>query len=211
MTTPRNALRVLVVAADPLSRTGLAAILSDRTECEVVGQISGNDDLEPGLEAYRPDVIVWDVGWEPGSDLERLADLRGDSPPIVALLPDEDHALEAWNSGARGLLFRDVDADMLASALLAVSQGLTVTDPQIAPPIPQLDDPPPSLIEPLTPRETEVLALLAEGLANKTIAQRLNITDHTVKFHVNSILGKLDAQSRTEAVSKATRLGMVIL
>ena len=69
----------------------------------------------------------------------------------------------------------------------------------------------PALVEPLTPREMEVLQLLAQGLANKAIAERLGISDHTAKFHVNAILGKLDAESRTEAIVQAVRLGLVIL
>jgi DNA-binding NarL/FixJ family response regulator len=92
----------------------------------------------------------------------------------------------------------------------AAGQGLVVHDPSLAPgPGPGRD--PAVLVEDLTPRETEVLQLLADGLTNKAIAQRLGISDHTVKFHVNAVLGKLDAQSRTEAVVQASRLGLLQL
>ncbi|HKZ50710.1 MAG TPA: response regulator transcription factor, partial [Dehalococcoidia bacterium] len=125
---------------------------------------------------------------------------------------DNAQAAEAWASGAQGLLLRDVDAAILLTALRAVSQGLVVLASELAaavPPARARGAMP--LAEELTPRELEVLQLLAEGLPNKSIAQRLGISEHTVKFHVNAILGKLGAQSRTEAVILATRLGLVLL
>jgi two-component system nitrate/nitrite response regulator NarL len=130
----------------------------------------------------------------------------------VALLPDEAQAPEVWASGVRGLLLRDAGAETLQAALQAIGQGLVVLDPSLAlSPLPVLEPGLDSLVEELTPRETEVLQLLADGLTNKAIAQRLGISDHTVKFHVNAILGKLGAQSRTEAVVRATRLGLLLL
>jgi two-component system nitrate/nitrite response regulator NarL len=98
--------------------------------------------------------------------------------------------------------------------LRAVVQGLIVLDDSFAAALlREVDDtpPPPELAESLTPREAEVLQLLTQGLANKAIAQRLGISDHTVKFHVNSILGKLGVQSRGEAIVQAMRLGLVAL
>jgi DNA-binding NarL/FixJ family response regulator len=88
---------------------------------------------------------------------------------------------------------------------------LVVFDPSLALEPSPARDPSLTLVEDLTPRETEVLQLLADGLTNKAIAQRLGISDHTVKFHVNSVLGKLGAQSRTEAVVRASRLGLLLL
>jgi DNA-binding NarL/FixJ family response regulator len=102
---------------------------------------------------------------------------------------------------------------MLLAALIAAGQELVTLDPRLAETLlrstPQ--SPPDHLIEALTPRELEVLQLLAEGLPNKAIARQLNISDHTVKFHVNAIMSKLNAQSRTEAVVQATRLGLILL
>jgi DNA-binding NarL/FixJ family response regulator len=95
---------------------------------------------------------------------------------------------------------------------MAAAQGLVVLDPSLSNPALLARDPSsPSLVEELTPRELQVLELLAEGLPNKVIARRLGISDHTVKFHVNAVLGKLGAQSRTEAVVRATRLGLILL
>ena len=110
------------------------------------------------------------------------------------------------------MLLRDVDADTLIASASVVSRGVVALDPRFT----SAALPPRSLphalssVE-LTPRERQVLRLLAEGLPNKTIAHNLDISDHTVKFHVNSILSKLGAQSRTEAVITATRLGLILL
>jgi two-component system nitrate/nitrite response regulator NarL len=209
-------LRVLVVADDPLARAGLAVLLSEQPDCMVVGQVSGQGDLPAQAAVYRPDVVLWDLGWERTPDLvaslEQMGELAEDGLPVVALLPDEAQAPEARASGVRGLLLRDASAETLQAALQAARQGLVVLDPSLAlSPFPVIEPGLEFLVEELTPRETEVLQLLADGLTNKAIAQRLGISDHTVKFHVNAILGKLGAQSRTEAVVRATRLGLLLL
>jgi two-component system nitrate/nitrite response regulator NarL len=203
-------LRVLVVADDLLARAGLAALLAQQPGCAVVGQVAGGASLSAELEALRPDVVAWDMGWEPTAAMERLAGLGDGRPPVVALLPAPTYAAEAWANGARGILLRDADVASLSSALAAAAQGLAVLAPELALAVfasraraqsaPDAD---------LTPRELEVLRLMAEGISNKSIAYRLDISEHTVKFHVNSILRKLDAQSRTEAVINATRQGFV--
>ena len=182
-----NDLRVLIIADDPLTRAGLAALLANQTGCIVVGQIAGEGDVSAQLEVFRPDVVVWDIGWDPTLSIERLADLSDASVPILALLPDAVHALETWSSGSSGLLLRDASVTTLLSALSSLAQGIVVFDPELAD------------------------AVMSEGLANKDIAYRLDISEHTVKFHVNSILGKLGARSRTEAVINATRMGLVLL
>jgi two-component system, NarL family, nitrate/nitrite response regulator NarL len=202
----------MLVADDPLVRSGLAALLADQPGFVVTGQMPGSTDLSVGLGVYVPDVLVWDLGWDPTTSLDRLADLRDAGIPVVALISDEIHASSAWIAGARSLLLRTVDAAHLGAALVAAARGLVVLDPALATTMLSTRDRlpmPPG--EDLTSREREVLQYLAEGLPNKAIASRLNISEHTVKFHVNAILGKLGAQSRTEAVVRASRLGLIIL
>ncbi len=202
---------MLVIAEDPLARAGVAALLADHAECDVVGA-SGEEDLELGLEASHPDALVWDLGWDPAPALERLAHLGELALPIVVLLPDATSAREASDAGASGLLLRTVDGSTLVGALQAVVQGLMVLDPTLAPYLALARDVEREAVaQELSPRELEVLRLVAEGLPNKSVAQRLGISEHTVKFHVNAILGKLDAQSRTEAVMRAMRLGLIPL
>jgi DNA-binding NarL/FixJ family response regulator len=202
-------LRVVIMAHDPLARAGLAALLSNQAGCHVVGQIAPDGDWLPELDLYRPDVIVWDLGWESGPPPEALADLSEDGPPVIALVADEESALEVWTAGARGMLFRHTPTETLLAAIHAVAHGLAALDPALARALPLARSVPPG--DDLTPRELEVLRLVAEGLANRAIALRLDISEHTVKFHLNAILGKLGAQSRTEAVVQAARRGLIAL
>lgn len=203
-------LKILIVATNPLARMGLAALLTGQSGVTIAGQTTGGINLADEIDLYRPDAIIWDWGWENQPD--RLADVRDTHLPVLALLNNAAQAGEAWASGASGLLLHDADAESLVAALHALDQGLLVIDPALSeslfPTALPIQDSP---AEPLTPREMEVLQLLAEGLPNKTIASRLSVTDHTVKFHVNAIMGKLGVQSRTEAVVRATRLGLIIL
>jgi len=213
-------LRVLVIADDPLARAGLAAVLADRSGIIVCGLASSLDDLRAASDLYRPDVLLWDAGWHPAPSVARLVDLET-HVPVAILLPDEADARQAWAAGARGLLRRDAEPSRIAAALAAAVHGFVVIEPDFAEALRSaLPSVPPgssegvrrvALVEPLTPRELEVLRLMAEGLPNKTIAVRLDISEHTVKFHVNTILGKLSVASRTEAVVRATRLGLILL
>ncbi len=205
--------RVLLIADDLLTRAGLAALLARTSSCEVVGQAASAEEVAAAFTTYVPDAALWDLGWQAEAALERLAELADSSPPIVVLLADDAWAAAAWTAGARGLLRRTAPVEALAASLEAVAQGLIVCDSGLATALfsaslPALATPPLAV---LTPREREVLQLLAEGLPNKAIAQRLSISEHTVKYHVNALLGKLDAQSRTEAVVRATRLGLILL
>ena len=206
-------LRVLVVSHDPLARAGLAALLDQQPGCNVVGRVADDEVKSPSLEVYKPDVLVWDLGWNSVPGLERMGEITegitGDAPPVLALVADQSQADEARIAGARGVLLRETDAGVMVPALFATARGLVVLDPSLAAraTTPRSSDPVPDL----TPRERQALSLLGEGLPNKTIASRMGISEHTVKFHVNSILGKLGAQSRTEAVTRATRLGLILL
>ncbi len=211
MSITADDLRVLVVAADALTRAGLAALLSDQPGCTVAGQVDGDSDLSAELQAYTPDVLVWDLGWEPAAALERLAELPEGSPPVVALLADDAYAADSWTAGARGLLFRDAEAARLVAALTAVARGVVALDPRLASAVVSAREQALPRAGVLTPREMEVLGLMARGLPNKGIARELAISEHTVKFHVNAILGKLGSQSRTEAVMQATLLGLIPL
>jgi DNA-binding NarL/FixJ family response regulator len=204
-------LRIAVVAADPLARHGLASLLAREPGLSVAAQV---DAAERGLDRPLPDadLAVWDLGVGAGPPLDRLAEAARAGLPVLALIHEEEDTVPALAAGARGVLFRDATAERLASALRAVREGLIVLDEGLGahalrPPQPAT----PVLVEPLTSREREVLQFLAQGLANKAIAQRLGISDHTAKFHVNAILGKLGAESRTEAIVQAARLGLVVL
>jgi DNA-binding NarL/FixJ family response regulator len=205
---PANAVRVLVVAADDLTRAGLAALVAEAPGFAVAGQTRDSDRLLEDISLYGPDMVVWDASESPDR-LTVLADLE---TPVVAIVAGEDAAALAWGGGARGILPRTVGRASLAAAMRAVAEGLTTVDARLAGAIVPSSGPGPlPPVDNLTPRELQILQLVAEGLPNKSIAATLHISEHTVKFHVNSILGKMGAQSRTEAVTLATRLGLIRL
>jgi DNA-binding NarL/FixJ family response regulator len=224
-------LRVFLVADDPLARAGLAVVLASLPDCIVAGQSAGDAGVQSALAVYRPDVVLWDLGWdagrvsssgsqtvaagqgrEPHTPVEQLAGLREDGYAVVVLLADAAYAAAVWAAGVRGLLPREASATTLGVSLQAVAQGLVVLAPAfVTALLPTRSEPPMPLTEALTRRELEVLQLVAEGLPNKTIADHLHISEHTVKFHLNALMGKLAAQSRTEAVVRATRLGLLLL
>jgi len=198
---------VLVVSPDPLARAGLSALVASSEGLALAGEV-GPGEAAAVAARRGPRAVVWDIG--PGAAPPAAERLRELGVPVVALAFDAAQAGEALGAGARGLLPRAAGAPALAAAVVAVAQGLLVLDPGLAggllrAPAPHGEG------EPLTPREREVLALLAQGLANKSIAARLGISEHTAKFHVNSILAKLGVDSRAEAIVRAARLGLVVL
>lgn len=217
-----NTLRVLIIADDHFARGGLAAILEAEEAITLVASQESTDDLSQAVATYRPDVILWDLGWESAEGIRRLDLYFGESterregmidlPPVLALVAEPDDSDEAREVGAAGVLLRNASPQKLAHSLHAIHAGLLVFDPEFEAhlfvPAPSPIEP---LVEPLTPRELEILHLIASGLTNKAIARKLDISDHTVKFHTTAIFGKLDVTSRTEAVVRATRAGLILL
>jgi DNA-binding NarL/FixJ family response regulator len=213
-------IKVMIIAEDPLARAGLAALLENERGISIAGSMASDAVSNDMLALYLPDVILWDVGWESGSqepqetsaEIDWSDALMEDGPPLVALISDESQAVFAWTSGAQGLLDRGSPGSEVMIALQAVTHGLTVMKQEFGVQLmPTIEGSEISPLEPLTAREFEVLQLLAEGISNKELAQRLEVSEHTVKFHVNSIFRKLGAQSRTQAVVRASRLGLILL
>ncbi|MCB0062751.1 MAG: response regulator transcription factor [Caldilineaceae bacterium] len=204
--------RVLVCAGDLVGRLGLTALLQDDALIAVAGQCAPDDDLSAAFTLYTPDVVLWDMGWSATDTVAALNEVVEQGPPVLAMIADVEDAAAVWAVGPRGLLLRDGSPDALKAALTALAHGLSVFDPTLtdAGVGPRLSNEE-LLIEPLTAREMDVLQAVAQGLSNKRIAQHLMISEHTVKFHINAILGKLGAQSRTEAVVRATRIGLIRL
>jgi len=205
-------IRVLVVAEDPSVRAHLSSVLGEDPACVVAGAVDPTRESALGLEA---DVALVDAGRDTQDTIERLEVLDRLAMPAVALVPDAFSGRRALAAGARGALARDAESSTLIAALRAAAHGLAVADPSLATPAALvLDRATASAAAPaeeLTPREREVLQLLAEGLPNREIARRLGVSDHTVKFHMNTIFSKLDVHTRTEAVARAARVGLIIL
>ena len=218
---PHAPLRILIIAAYPIARAGLAAILGGYDDLAVVGQSAGGEGLAALVAATAPEVLLLDRGAGDEEALERLERLLAGRAGLGALVlgteRGEDAVLDALGSGARGYLPRESDGDELAAAVRAVAAGLLVLHPAPAAALLErlLERPrlpaPTGPGEALTPRELEVLQALAGGLTNRAIARQLAVSENTVKFHVSSILTKLDAASRAEAVALAARRGLLLL
>ncbi len=166
----------------------------------------------------RPDVVV--AAWDEGDSDLIVALAEAMSPHGIPLLvvgdaPTPAELAEVLRAGARGVLLPEAAGPEVAAAVDAVARGLLVLDPALASlltsGVPARIAQPEEAVEALTEREREVLQLMALGIPNKAIARRLNVTEHTVKFHVGSILAKLGASSRTEAVARAARRGILAL
>jgi len=205
-----GAIRVLLASASAVRRAGLELILKQSSSFKLVGAVHSTQMIGQRAAELQPDVI--------------LADFDRESPviahnglPVVALIdnPTAAWAAQALRSGVKSILPREAGSEEIVAAIHAAYTGLVLLDPAVAQQIVERIGSPASQIPPsyesLTPRENEVLAMLAEGLANREIADRLGVSDHTIKFHISSILDKLGASTRTEAVTLGLRMGLIVL
>ncbi len=198
-------LRVLLVAEDAIARAGLRA-LAERAGLQVTADVAPDELTRALLEAA--DTVVWDAGASGSFDGLQSA---ASQLPVLALPWSVEQARDALAAGARAVLARDRLEEQLPASVQAALLGLLVVDEALAEAVVRPPTPADALVEPLTPRETEVLQLLAEGLTNRRIGERLGISEHTAKFHVNAILGKLGARTRGEAIAQAARSGLLLL
>ncbi len=215
-------IRVLVLAAYPAVRAGLGALLNQDPDLQPVEPVIPRSTLrhQAGDEATgaiglgaEPDVIVADLAGLLDGSADDLTDAYP-RVPLVLLGADPASDGPGLTAGPIAYLAPDADALTLAAAVRGVALGLTVVDPDLtlAAGFHAHGAPQPVAVgagEPLTAREREVLSLVADGLPNKAIARELGISEHTAKFHVGSLLAKLGAGSRTEAVTLATRRGLL--
>jgi DNA-binding NarL/FixJ family response regulator len=193
-------IRVLVAASHSVNRAGLKGLLETLPDIAVAGAVSAAELAEAALELC-PDVILWQLS----PDEDAGAVLRALDRHSVVLLTS-NAAIEMIRAGASGVLLPEVTGEQIGIALRAVAAGLGIFPPE------HIDSPAlPRNSATLTARETEVLEMIAEGLANKEIAWRLGISEHTVKFHVSALLGKLGAATRAEAISAGIRQGAIML
>jgi NarL family two-component system response regulator YdfI len=211
-------IRVFIVAASPLMRAGLQSMLADG-HVDVAGTAADFDAISGQLVDVEPDVVLVQIAADAHEDLlNTLEDTEiAREYPVIVLSEQTKSAWlsDALRTGVRAVLPGDVTPEQLRAALEAAVTGLVVIHASeldtVLPAPAALSLPIRELAEALTPREREVLQMISAGLGNKEIAGRLSISEHTVKFHVASILGKLGASSRTEAVSIGIRHGLVLL
>ncbi|HCF28586.1 MAG TPA: DNA-binding response regulator [Cyanobacteria bacterium UBA11049] len=214
-------MRVLVAATDSIVRAGLESILRASPDLLVVGVASDLDSVVALITAQSPDVVLMELGLQDEEPVsEKLVPLSTLTEVAIVLLGDTfqgDWITEALRLGVRAVLPRRATAEEILQAVVAAAAGLVVLHPDaidlLLPVLSSVTQPvhEATLVQALTPREIEVLGMLAEGLGNKAIARRLSISEHTVKFHVSSIFTKLNARSRTEAVTLGARQGLIML
>lgn len=211
-------IRVFIVAASPLSRAGLQSMLAG-SRVDIAGTAADFESISSQLVDLGADIVLVETDADTQDEfLNAIEDAEIAQEYGVVVLSEQPKAAwlsKALRAGVRAVLPRDTTLEQLRTALEAAAAGLVVVHPSeldavlpatVSSPV-AVDE----LLEPLTRREREVLQMLAAGLANKEIAARLAISDHTVKFHVASILGKLGVSTRTEAVSAGIRRGLVML
>lgn len=210
-------LRVLIVSASPLTRAGMQVLLEGERGLRVAGT------TEPAGAAVlaaqvQPDVVLLDAGAGEMEDLEAIGRLTAAQPgmPVVALAESTAAAEQALALGTASLLPASADGPTVSAALLAAAHGLvSILRADLVDILPAEERVDPGPAEPpaesLTPRELEVLQWMARGLTNRQIAMKLRISEHTVKFHAGTVLGKLSARSRTEAVARAIALGWILV
>lgn len=207
-------IRILLVEDQTLMRQGMKTILDLEPGLEVVGEAP---DGEAGVQAalnLRPDIILMDVQMPKMDGIEAIAAICSVWPEariiILTTFRRDDYVFEGVRAGAVGFVLKDVPADELVQTVRRVHAGEVFIQPEIASRLlRELLSPQDLPIEPLSEREHEVLVLLAQGHSNREIAGRLVIAEGTVKNHVSNILGKLQAENRTQAADIARRYGLI--
>lgn len=206
MSKPKS-IRIAIVDDHAMTRTGLRFFLNAYDDLELVGEATNSDEALALCQKLQPDVILMDMVMPGLNGVQTTRRIREQYPQIqvLALTSFEQDELvqEALQAGAIGYLLKNVSAQELAEAIRAAHQGQATLAQEVANAVVSMAHQKPNLGHDLTQRERQVLALLVEGLSNAQIAERLTISQATVKYHVRGILNKLGATSRTEAVSLA--------
>jgi two-component system, NarL family, response regulator LiaR len=208
-------IRVFLADDHPVVRQGLRILLDSRDGIEVVGEAGDGEAAVAGVERMRPDVVLMDLVMPGIGGVAAIRRIRervpGTRVVVLTSFAADDQVIPAVQAGAAGYLLKDVEPRGLEAAIRLVHEGEALLDPQIAGRVMQeVARPSPNAdIALLTPREHEVLRLLARGLSNRELADTLVVSEKTVKTHVSSILTKLGVHDRTQAALLAVREGLV--
>lgn len=209
-------LAILIADDHPVFRKGLRALLAAMPEVELVGEATTGAEAVRMAEQLQPDVVLMDLQMPGGSGLTAIREIVQTSPHIrilvVTMFQDDDSVFAAMRAGARGYVLKDMDDVEIARAIVAVGNGEAIFSPAIAerlmsffsarPPLPV------EIFPELTESERQVLRLMAQGVNNEEIAQRLSFTHKTVRNYVSNIFGKLQVADRAQAIVKAREAGL---
>ncbi len=216
MNKPHNPIRLVLVDDHAILRQGLRAVLEREADLLVVGEASSEAEAVAVVRATGPHVVLLDLKLSAGSDYEGLvlcAKLSAEHQDLGLLVLttflDEDLVVRAVHAGARGYVVKDVDTTELVRAIRAVSAGDSAFDSRSAAAVVRSLSGRGETRQQLTEREVEVLRLLAAGLSNNKIGEKLYISATTAKFHVSNIMRKLEVSRRAEAVYAASKRGLI--
>lgn len=209
---------VLVHSSNLIMQAGLESIIATNPALQVVGSGTAKV-IGARVEEVQPDVVLLEWEGDEQGILVELAFVSELTAPAVVVLSDnfeQNWATEVLNNPVQAILPRRATAEQIIASIVAAALGLVVLHPDVSEELWHRHHAvsrvaPSTPLQALTGREIEVLGMLALGLGNKTIAKQLGISEHTVKFHLSSIFGKLNASSRTEAVTLGARLGLILL
>ena len=215
------AIRIIVADDHHVVRTGFAALLDTQPDFTVVGTACDGTEAVRICRELSPDVVLMDVRMPVMDGIEATRQLADDPGPRVLILTTfdlDEYVFDALRAGASGFLLKDVTAERLFEGVRVVAAGEALLAPAVTRRLiseftrlrPRPDAPPSGALAALTPRETQVLRLVAEGLSNPEIAARLVVTEETVKTHVSHVLTKLGLRDRTQAVVTAYETGLVV-
>ena len=221
MTSMTSPVRIIVADDHVVVRTGFAALLETQPDFTVVGTASDGEQAVRMSRELSPDVVLMDVRMPVMDGIEATRQLSGGPRPRVLILTTFDldqYVYDALCAGASGFLLKDVTAERLFDAVRVIAAGEALLAPAVTRRLisefarlrPRRDGAPAPALGTLTPRETQVLRLVAEGLSNPEIAARLVVTEETVKTHVSRMLSKLGLRDRTQAVVTAYESGLVV-
>lgn len=212
-------IRILLADDQALFREALRTLISLQTDLEVVGEAANGEEAIKMARTLRPDVVLMDLQMPILDGVKATRQLHTEQPAcrVIALttFDEDEYVFEGLRSGAVGYLLKDAPSENLFAAIRAAARGESFLQPSVTTRVlaefSRLSDQPispaASLLDPLSERETEILRLITNGLSNREIADKLFITEGTVKNHVTNILGKLDVRDRTQAALKARELG----